>query len=615
MPAKVLITIQNASLSFGKTPLFEDLSFNIHEDSKICLIGKNGAGKSTLMNMIVGTQTLDLGKRIELPGLAISYLTQDHKFDPQQKVFDYLFSGLKKDKQNGDYEYLITMIAHPLQIDINDKMGNLSGGQLRRAALAHCLIENPDLLLLDEPTNHLDFATVKWLEDYLRNFHGALVCISHDRTFLRNISNKVFWLDRGKIRVCPKGYGYFEEWSQMLIEQEERELANRQKILELEEEWANKGVRARRKRNERRIEEMKIAREQLRKDQSLFRQTMQKLDLEPISAAMSSKIVAEFIKVGKKFGEDGLEKTILKNFNLRVIKGDKIGILGNNGSGKTTFLKMLIGNLAPDSGKIKLAKNIEISYFDQKRSDLKLNESLAKNLCPGGGDHVNVMGKIRHVCGYLKDFMFDPKSANDMAVTLSGGQKNRLMLAKVLANPGNCLILDEPTNDLDMDTLDMLEEVLFNYQGTLFVVSHDRDFLDKTVNKLLVFKGNGEVEGHIGGYSDYENETKIEKNKIANKSSNNSIQKIDNSEPSKEQKPKKLTYKLQYELEKLPEKIAILNQELQELNERFSDPEFFEDNEARDHSLRRSHQIIMELENLENRWLELEIMKDEINKN
>ncbi len=606
MPPSLLISIQNAFVTFGKTPLFEDLSFNIHAGNKICLIGKNGAGKSTLMNMITGTQELGSGKRIELPGTSIGYLTQDITFDPEQKVFDYLFSGLKKENQSDDYSYMVDVIAHPLQIDVNNKMGNLSGGQLRRAALAHSLIEDPDLLLLDEPTNHLDFKSVKWLEEYLKSYHGTLVCISHDRAFLKNISDKVFWLDRGKVKVCPKGYSYFEEFSEMLLEQEQRELENRQKILSLEEDWANRGVKARRKRNIGRLDKMRKEREALKADKSLFRQTMQKLELAPISPSMSSKIVAEFIKVSKKFEEDGNTKIILDKFNLRVIKGDKIGILGNNGSGKTTFLKMLIGKAIPDSGKIKLSRNIDISYFDQKRSDLKNNESLQKNLIPGGGDHISVMGKSRHVCGYLKDFLFDPSAVGDQVSTLSGGQKNRLMLAKVLANPGNCLILDEPTNDLDMDTLDMLEEILSNYKGTLFVVSHDRDFLDKTVNKIIAFEGNGIVEGHIGGYSDYEKEISQAKAKSKSKAS----KKPKKQEDESNHKSQKLTYKLQYELDNLPKKIDDLNKELKELNEQFSDPEFFNNNELRDKSLIRSKKISKELETLENRWLELEELKN-----
>ena len=612
MPPQTLISIQNAAISFGKTQLFENLSFNVHSGNKICIIGKNGAGKSTLMNMIVGTQSLDFGKRIELPGISIGYLTQDIQFDPKQKVFDYLFSGLKETKQSEDYSYMIDMISQPLQINTSDKMGNLSGGQLRRTALAHTLIENPDLLLLDEPTNHLDFESVQWLEDYLRSYRGTLVCISHDRTFLKNISDKVFWLDRGNIKICPKGYSHFEQWSRMLLEQEKRELDNRQKSVSLEEEWANKGVKARRKRNIRRLEEMKAQRAALKADKSLFKQTMQKLELAPITPAMSSKIIAEFIKVSKKFQNNEpytleTKKIILEQFNLRVMKDDKIGILGNNGSGKTSFLKMLIGDLEPDSGKIKLSKNIEISYFDQKRSNLKLNESLWKNLCPNGGDHIDVMGKSRHVCGYLKDFLFDPKSAQDHVCTLSGGQKNRLMLAKVLANPGNCLILDEPTNDLDMDTLDMLEDILSNYKGTLFVVSHDRDFLDQTVNKIMAFAGNGIVDCHIGGYSDYADISKKTSQKLFDKPNINL-----NKKTPKKTESKNLTYKLQYELDNLPKKIESLNKELTLLNKQFSDPEFFHNSILRDKSLLRSKKISQELENLENRWIELEEMKNNI---
>jgi len=599
MGVVIIVSIQEASVSFSKTTLFKDLSFNIHEGNKICIIGKNGAGKTTLMNMIVGTQIFDSGKRIELSGLTIGYLTQDIKFSPDQKVYDYLFSGLKVENQNEDSSYMIDMIAHPLQLDLENIMKNLSGGQLRRASLAKTLIENPDLLLLDEPTNHLDFESVQWLENYLRTYRGTLVCISHDRTFLKNISDKVFWLDRGKIRICPKGYGHFEEWSNKLLGQEARELKNREKILGLEEDWANRGVRARRKRNVRRLEEMKAERELLKKDKSLFEKNIQKMELEPMSPTLGSKVIAEFIKVSKKFTEGVRSKTILDQFNIRILKGDKIGVLGNNGSGKTSFLKMLIGDLQIDSGKIKLAKNIEISYFDQTRSNLKENDSLWKNLCPNG-DYINVMGKTRHVCGYLKDFLFDPKDATNDVNTLSGGQKNRLLLAKTLANPGNLLILDEPTNDLDMDTLDMLEDILANYKGTLFVVSHDRDFLDQTVNKILAFEGDGGVEVHIGGYSDYEKNRKTSDIKIAKKQKEDRV---------KIKEVKKLTYKLQYELDGLPKKVENLNKELSEINKQFADPNFFSNSELRDVLLHKSSKLSQLVSDLEDRWLELESMR------
>ncbi len=605
---KVLISVQEAQITFGKTTLFENLNFNIHSNSKICLIGKNGAGKSTLMNIISNKYELDSGKRIEVPNLTIGYLEQEIQFDNNQKLFDYLFLGLEKEEQIDENSYIIEAMAHNLKIDINNIMGNLSGGQLRRAALAKSLIQDPDLLLLDEPTNHLDFESVKWLENYLNSYNGTFLCISHDRTFLKNISNKVFWLDRGNVRVCPKGYSYFEEWSNMLLEQESRELHNRKSILSLEEEWANRGVKARRKRNVRRIDEMRTEKSKLESDLSSFRKATRKLEIKEIKVSDSSKIIATFIKANKEFQNEQKKEIILNNFNLKIMKGDKIGILGNNGSGKTTFLKMLIGESEPDSGKIKLAKNIDIAYFDQKRSNLKSDESLKKNLCPNGGEYIEVMGKTRHVCGYLKDFMFDPKAASEQVSTLSGGQKNRLMLAKVLANPKNCLILDEPTNDLDMDTLDMLEEILSNYKGTLLVVSHDRDFLDKTINKILAFNGNGDIKYYGGNYSDYEQYIK-EKELESNSQSENIKNNINNNKKTKTA-TKKLTYKLQYELDNIPKEIDKLNQELEQINQKFLDPEFFADNNS-ESLLMKSKNISQKIEDLENRWLELEEMKEQ----
>jgi ATP-binding cassette subfamily F protein uup len=301
MAAPLILTIQNAFVTFGGKPVFEDLSLNIHAGDKICLIGKNGSGKTTLMNLLAGTHEMDFGKRWQLLGSQMGYLTQDVKFAPGQTVFDFIFSGLSKPLP--ELEYLVTQVAEPLGIDIQEKMGNLSGGQLRRAALAYALVSSPDILMLDEPTNHMDFEAVEYLENYLKAYRGTLILISHDRTFLRNISNKVFWLDRGQIRICPKGYGYFETWSQDILEQERRELENREKMLAYEAEWANRGISARRKRNVKRLEDFKFEREKLKADASLFRQTMQKLEMEPLSVEMSSKLVAEFIKVSKSFNE------------------------------------------------------------------------------------------------------------------------------------------------------------------------------------------------------------------------------------------------------------------------------------------------------------------------
>lgn len=606
MASNLLLSVQDGYITYGKTPLFEKLYFNIHEGSRICLVGKNGAGKTTLMNTITGERELDDGERWQAPGVTIGYLHQEVDFNPQQNVMGFVLSGLSKDKQTEDSHYLVDMFITPLQLDPNQKMGVLSGGQLRRAALAKALVESPDILLLDEPTNHLDLAGIEWLENYLRNYGGTLLCISHDKTFLANISNKVFWLDRGKIRVCPKGFGHFEEWSTMLLEQEARELHNRSAAMALEIEWATKGIKARRKRNVRRVEEIKIAREKLKMDKSLFNKTMAKVSLAPMEASQSSRIIARFHNVSKSFGD----KAIIKDFNLRIMRGDRIGLLGYNGSGKTTFLKLLLKEIEPDCGNVKLAKNIEISYFDQKREDLNPKHSLKKNLCPGGGDYVEVGGKQRHVCGYLKDFMFDPKDANNSVSTLSGGQRNRLMLAKVLAKPGNVLILDEPTNDLDMETLDMLEEIISKYNGTLIVVSHDRDFLDQTITKVLAFEGNAQVDGYIGGYSDYleasgkSKPKKVKENKVKKK---DIILKQTAEPPAK----KKFTYTMQHELKNLPSEIEKIEQEISSYEEKLANPNFYmEDPEGFDSVSRKHAKAKTTLTKLEERWLELDELKE-----
>lgn len=611
MSQPALLSIHEAYVTFGKKPLFEELSFNIHQKDKICLVGKNGAGKTTLMHMITGTKDLDGGKRLQFPGTKIGYLKQEVFPNPKMTVREYIISGLAKDKQNIEYEYMADMMLEPLELNANDLISQLSGGQLRRAALANSLVDEPDILLLDEPTNHLDLVGIKWLEEFLDNYRGTFMCISHDRAFLSNITNKVFWLDRGKIRVSPQGFAHFEEWSQMLIDQERRELAKREKLVAMESEWASRGVKARRKRNVRRLEEMKKAKEQLKADKSSYRQLVSKIEIQPLKDTDVSKIVAEFIKVNKTFKRNDDEKKILENFNFRIMKGDRIGVLGRNGSGKTSFLKLLLKKIEPDTGKIKLAKNLEVSYFDQKREDLDNDKNLWDTLCPDGGEYINVNGKMRHVCGYLKDFMFDPKSAKDLVGTLSGGQRNRLMLAKVLANPGNCLILDEPTNDLDMETLDMLEEIISNYPGTMFVVSHDRDFLDQTVTKILAFEGDGVVDGCVGGYSDYiemkEKFAKPQKDKEVIKSK----PKIKD-EKTKTLKAKKLSNKDAYLLKELPKQIEILQQRIAELNKIMADSELYlKDPDLFDKSLKELNLAQQKLEKSENKWLEIEMFIEE----
>lgn len=608
---QLILSVRDAAVSFGNIPIFKDLTFNIHQGSRISLVGKNGAGKTTLMNIITGKRDLDDGERWVLDGIKIGYLQQEVHFTPGQSVYDFIFATFDGHEEPWLIDYKIQMVVEPLDLHVDDRMDILSGGQLRRVALARALVEDPDLLLLDEPTNHLDLYIIEWLENYLKNYQGSIICVSHDRTFLSNISNSVFWLDRGKIKVSPRGFAHFEEWSTLLIEQEERELANRQKYVEQESEWASRGVKARRKRNVRRVEQMKEARDALKQDLSAFRKMMGKVKFEPGEVEVSSRIISEFYNVTKTFVEDGREKIILQNFYLRIQRGDRIGILGKNGSGKTTFLKMLIGDLEPDTGNVKRKKELEFSYFDQKRKDLNEEWTLWKTLCPEGGDHVNVMGKPRHVCGYLSDFLFDPAKAHHAVGTLSGGQKNRLMLARILANPKSCLILDEPTNDLDMDTLDMLEDMLTQYKGTLIIVSHDRDFLDQTVSKILAFEGDGVVDGVIGGYSDYLEKKNSEKAQEAVVEAKKKKAEIAAAPVPVKAPAKKLTYKLQHEWEMLPEKIETMEKAAADLVIMLQDGGFY----ARDpeNFLKTSkalEKLKKEITEAETRWLELEAMRD-----
>ncbi|MDR3450463.1 MAG: ABC-F family ATP-binding cassette domain-containing protein [Alphaproteobacteria bacterium] len=606
MASTLLLTVQDGIIRYGDKTLFDGLSFNIREGEKVCLVGKNGAGKSTLMNIITGARELDEGIRWQLQGSTVGYLQQDIVPKPGQTVREFIFAALEN--QDGSHDYKIEIVVEPLEIHLDDQMSNLSGGQLRRAALARALVEEPDILLLDEPTNHLDLDIIEWLEGYLKAYRGAVFCISHDKTFLSNISQSVYWLDRGRLRICPRGFSFFEEWAGMILEQEERELHNRQKVLDIEVEWASRGVKARRKRNVRRVDQMKTERDKLRSDKNVLAKMLAKIEFEPQELAeASSKIAAEFYNVYKTYSEDGRDKIILDKFNLRIQRGDRIGIIGKNGSGKTSFLRMLVKEMQPDAGKVKMAKDLTFSYFDQKRKDLIPENSLHRILCPNGSDYIDVMGKDRHVCGYLKDFLFDPKMVNHPVSALSGGQKNRLMLAKIMANPGSLLILDEPTNDLDMDTLDMLEDMLATYTGTLLVVSHDRDFLDQTVSKLLVFEGGGKVDAVIGGYSDYL-EKKAGKNKPAE--AIKPLPRGKKDAPALRVKEAKMTYIQEYELRTLPEKIGDLEAEIAALEPQLADPDLYtRDAELFDKLSRGLAYAKATLHKSEERWLELEELR------
>ena len=599
---QLLFSLKEGSISYHKNEIFKELDLNIHRKDFIALVGKNGAGKSTLMNVISGQHEIDLGEIWSIDNIAVNYFNQNYKLQNENNTVEKeILSAIT----NQDDIYEIDIFCNNLSVDKNSLIKNLSGGQKRRVGLIKTLIKPSDLLLLDEPTNHLDLDTIVWLENYLKKLDSAILCVSHDRQFLKNFTNKILWIDRSRVKVNNSGYSDFENWSNTLLSQEERELQNRKQFVNLEVNWANKGVKARVKRNTRRLEQAKELKDNLDKDISEFKKATRKIEINQIyENSKNFKHVAEFHNAEFYFGTED-KNLILKNFSLKISKKDRIGLLGSNGSGKSTFLKILLNELHLKSGTLKLRKELEFSYFDQLRNDLKDNLPIKKILVPSGGDYLKTQGKERHVCSYLKDFHFDPSKANDPVGSLSGGMKNRLLLSKVLSNPKSGLILDEPTNDLDIDTLDLVESILSGYNGTLVVVSHNRDFLDKLVNKILFFKGNGEVVLFNGGYHDFLNNKDLlindsdESLKIdykAEKYKKNSLKVI----------KKKLTFKLQYELNNLPKQIDLLKEQIDHFEKILEAPDLYKkDYDLFITSSEKLGSLQLELETKEQRWLEL----------
>jgi len=602
MNNSLIFSLKEASVSFGKKEIFNKLDINIHRGELVALIGKNGVGKTTLMKIITDKQDLDHGKVWKQSGLRVNYFSQQFDLNESNTVAQELTNILSDESE----QYKIDIFCDNLALDKNNYIFNLSGGQKRRVGLIKTLILESDILLLDEPTNHLDLECIIWLENYLRSYMGAIICVSHDRTFLSNFTNKVFWLDRGNLRVSPTGFKDFDKWSEELFDQEARELRNRKQFVNIEVEWANKGVKARVKRNVKRVERAKQLKEQLEKDESSYRKaisSVKNLKLKP--ASDNSKFIAEFHNVS--VGYDNDEKNVLDDISIKISKNDRLGLLGKNGTGKSTFLKALLGHLQSKKGTIKIKKNMNFSYFDQLRNDLNTDKSLKRILVPSGGDYLKVQDKERHVCSYLKDFMFDPSRANDSIHTLSGGQQNRLLLAKVLANPQTGLILDEPTNDLDLETMDLLTDMLTNYKGTLLIVSHDRDFLDQTVNKIIYFEGSGKISVFMGGYSDFlkNQENKNEPKSFANKKDikKNNTDNIKN----------KLSFKFKYELENLPKDIEDIQLKINHINNELKNSNLYLDD------IERFNNITKEISDLkesllvkEDRWLNLLEMEQKI---
>tara|TARA_B000000557_G_scaffold94628_1_gene76454 strand:+ start:65 stop:1882 length:1818 start_codon:yes stop_codon:yes gene_type:complete len=599
MSNQLLLSLKEVIVSYHKKEVFKELDLIIHRKDFIALVGKNGAGKSTLMNVLTENHEIDNGEIWKIDNLKISYFNQNFFFiDESQSIEKEIYSILLD--KNEDFQ--IDIFCNYLGLDKSSLIKNLSGGQKRRVGLIKTLINKSDILLLDEPTNHLDLDTIIWLENYLKRLDCAILCVSHDRQFLKNFTNKIFWIDRSKIKINNHGYADFESWSKALLAQEERELQNRKQFVNIEVNWANKGVKARVKRNTRRLEQARELQQNLDQDISAFKKATKKIEIKLVKdESKNFRHVAEFHNASFYYHS---EQNLLKNFNLKINKKDRIGLLGSNGSGKSTFLKILLGEVALKEGSLKIRKELEFSYFDQLRNDLKDSKPIKKILVPSGGDYLKANQKERHVCSYLKDFHFDPSKANDPVGSLSGGMKNRLLLSKVLANPKSGLILDEPTNDLDTDTLDLVESMLSEYNGTLIVVSHNRDFLDKLVNKILYFKGNGEVLIFNGGYNDF----LAHKDELIGlpKASQNDDKSEEPSKKSNISNKKKITFKLKFELDNLPKEIDQIKEDLKALDKILSNPNLF--NEDQDKFIETSEKIgalQLLLEEKEDRWLEL----------
>ncbi len=598
--APPLLRLDNIFVTFGGTPLLSDASLSVSEGDRIALVGRNGSGKSTLLKIAAGLVEPTGGEIFRHPSSTIRYLPQTPDMDGFKTVRDYVAAGLGP---ADDIHRVAYMLDH-LGLTGDEDPKKLSGGEARRAALARVIAPQPDILLLDEPTNHLDLTTIEWLEGELNQIRSAIVLISHDRRFLENVSRSTVWLDRGETKRLGKGFGSFEEWRDKLLEEEERQQQKLGRQIEREEHWLRYGVTARRKRNVRRLDDLQKLRQQYRG----YRGPQGNVVLETSDSQESGKLVIEAKNISKAYNG----RTLVDNFSTRIQRGDRVGLVGPNGVGKTTLLSMLNGLLPPDTGTVKLGQNLEIATLDQKRS-LDETETLAHYLTDGRGDSVIVNGEQRHVVSYMKDFLFQPEQARTPIKELSGGERARLMLARVLSRPANLLILDEPTNDLDMETLDLLQELVAGFSGTVILVSHDRDFLDRTVTTVLAPERNGRWLQYAGGYSDMIAQRKgIE---VAKNKTEKTVSSSVSPEPQREKRTEKqkLSYKQKFALEKLTLEIDELHKLIGALEKEFSDPQLYMKDEKRFHEL---SQLLdkkrTELSKKEEEWLELEMLREEI---
>lgn len=629
-----LVRCDQISIEFGDSPLLVDADFSIESGERVCLIGRNGTGKSTLMKIISGEYQPDRGEIQYRDNLRISVLDQQLPVSDNEIVFDVVRQGLARQiqliesfgklsdqalDQNGlkDLEELqsrieagggwqpdqqVETIVSQLDLPAYCKMSELSGGWRRRVALARALVSNPELLMLDEPTNHLDISTIEWLEHVVRGFRGSVIFVTHDRTFLEKLATRIVEIDRGKLISWPGSYPDYLDLKEKANEEEDARNALFDKRLEQEESWIRQGIKARRTRNEGRVRALQSMREE--RARRVKRQGKARIHIS--EAEESGRKVIEARNVRHAYGDN----LLLDGFRIRLMRGDRIGLIGNNGVGKSTLLKILLGQLEPDEGSIKMGTNLVIGYFDQIRRELEWDKTVAENV-GNGKEYIKVNGKDRHIVGYLRNFLFSPKRSMTPVRNLSGGECNRVLLAKLFTLPNNLLILDEPTNDLDVEMLEVLEEKLVEFNGTLIVVSHDRNFLDNVVTSTLVFEGEGKVVEYAGGYSDWAARGK--KLKIAD--TPESLEQKPGVQPASgsgasSQKSVKLSYKFQRELDLLPEKIGALEAQIDELQKVISEPVFYEQPfEKAQPVLDKLHQLQLQLDEATERWLELEEIK------
>jgi ATP-binding cassette subfamily F protein uup len=596
-----LVQLKEIALTFGGTPLLEGVELSVSTGERVALVGRNGSGKSTLLKIAAGLIEPDRGSRFVQPGATVRYLPQEPDFADTASVLDYVEAGLGP----GDDHHRASALLGELGLAGTEDPARLSGGEARRAAIARVLAPRPDILLLDEPTNHLDLPTIEWLERTLDQMRTALVVISHDRRFLANLTRATVWLDRGATRRIERGFAAFEAWRDEALAEEETAQHKLDRKIVAEEHWLRYGVTARRKRNVRRLGALHALR-QARRD---FRASAGRAALAAAEADASGVLVIEADRIAKSFGE----RPIVADFTTRVRRGDRIGIVGPNGTGKTTLIHLLTGALAPDAGTVRLGANLASVTLDQGRESLDPAATVVETLTGGRGDTVAVGGERRHVIGYMKDFLFAPEQARTPLAVLSGGERGRLMLARALAQPSNLLVLDEPTNDLDLETLDVLEEMLGDYAGTVLLISHDRDFLDRVVNAVIVPEGGGRWAEYAGGYTDM----------LAQRGED--IARETTGKPARPREPKaapatepkagkrRLSFNEKYALETLPGEIAALQEKIRAAQEKLADPGLYaRDRKAFDATSAGLVAAQDALAAAEDRWLELEILRETI---